>query len=765
MTRWSPFVRVPILGLVLPIVVVFGACLVSAQTDPRDRIVVMRATSPVIGSGAYGLKFELELEPHFERHYSPLTLQVRTASGKPSPFDRRLLFRFYQPDFFPRHTRIRGETYVSVVLPKGQTEVAVHCTLLLMEDDYFSFVSEAYEQGVLLSGTKKVRIGREGLFRSELASSRGNNDTTVLVIDRDARPIYRGMLKDSRSGERLQPSPTHSRGDGHLPDLRWFARALYFSDERDASESQDTEAASTEPWTLDTASRWYVSEHVWRNTIEVLPPEGLPDEWRWYAQLTLAVISYNELAFLVEHEEARFAALRQWVRMGGHLLVINEGDTRSHQQIAQWLGASRSAKWSPVVATLEDKEFLDAWSRYLQARSRWIGDVPSLPTPQESAGFDGSALTKLPVAWGVVYQGEKTELEGSPWYWRALLLAPDAPPRSLSTHCGGGFDDIHDLYWFGMIPGVGTRPVGWFMVLITVVAVLIGPCNLWWASRKRLPLLTMVVAPVISLVATVLFVAIAFLGDGLKTHGRTRSVTLLDQEHSEALSWSHQAVFAPFRPEAFVVPYGDYVVPVMTSEDILDGSKQPITLERRGDQEFFGGSIVATRRLKQSIVGHGTTTKARVGVVVHEGGEVEIANRLGCVLTSLVLRTPDGRWHQVTQEVAPGKRQRLTQVSAEEARATLGRWDTRWPLELSPVFEAYDESYFFESFFSWRPSRRSVRSRRVDVLMERPVDRILRRGELQPGEFAAVVSTPPFVPIGVPADRWTPDLELVIGRW
>ena len=767
MTRWSPFVRVPILGLVLPIVVVFGACLNSAETNIDRSVVVGRLRSPILGSGRYGLRFELEVEPCFDRHYAPVTLRVRTASGKPSPVDRKLLFRFGHPNSTSWRPYINGETYVSVVLAKGQTEVVVHPTLLLLQGGFDWFAPEVYEQGVLLPGTEHMRIRFDDLFPRQFPSSGWYHDTNVLVIDRDAWPQQSKESVTSRSREPSPPSPLPSQGDGRLPDLRWFARTFLFSQEENAPGEQGGWETSSAPWTLSTARDWYWY-HAFRvetHLIELLPPEGLPVEWRWYARVTVAVIPYNELAYLVEYEEARFAALRQWVRMGGHLLVIGEGDSRSHQEIAEWLGASSSAKWSPVIATLEDKAFLDAWATFSESHSSDLPDRELSPTPEELAAFDGNALRKLPVAWGSVYLGERAKLEGSPWYWRALFVAPDASPRSLSTHCGGSFDNTHDLYWFRMIPGVGTRPIGAFMVLITVVAILIGPCNLWWASRKRLPLLTMVIAPVVSLVAVVLFVGVAFFGDGLKTRGRIRSVTLLDHEHSEALSWSHQAVFAPFRPEAFVVPYGAYVVPVMTDEDRREGRRKPITLERRGNREFFGGSMVATRRLKQAVVGHGTSTKARVAVVVHEEGQVEIANRLGCVITSLVLRTPDGRWHQVAHEVAPRKRKRLEQVSAKKARATLGEWKTRWPLEPSPVFEEYDRSYFFESFFSWRRPTRFITSGRLDVLMERPVERILRRGELQPGEFAAVVSKPEFVPIGVPADRWTPDLELVIGQW
>jgi len=730
--------------------------------DPHDFFV---ATAPSGSAPApHGLAIEFLLGPHYHGNFAEFRVRVRTANGKPSKVDRKLRFHLSKerPDARTRNHFSIDEIEFTMVLPRGKIETVQQRTLLLPEGPWNPYIARITEFGETLPGTWTLRMGQLSLGdgNSHYASAY----PAVLVIARDARTPRQSRFLAAPPSLPLAPfAPT--TGDGRLPDLQVLAEAIYHPPDGRAPHMTQVQVVQSDRWNLKSARNWYDQvAQVRRIPINVIHPHALPTQWRWYAPVTLLLVPLNDFRWLANERPEQFQAIRRWTCMGGNLLVLEAGSGPARREVASLLSLPAAPDdWRPVHSDPRDPAITKHWKEIQLS----LFGSPLPPFPPTDPRVDPQSALVTSAGWGRVYAVDLERINQSPWNWRAIWLSGPTPPTSIAYAAGGNYHSPSDQYWYGLIPGVSERPVTAFVVVITVFSLVIGPVNFWVVRRAGYPRAIMMTIPMVGMTTAAFFLTAYVLRDGLQTRGRIRSVTLLDQARSEAFSWSRQSTYAAFAPNGFRVPQGTYVAPVLSPSARYD-VEIPFVLEQNGDTEIYRGRMIASRKLVQAVVGHVAQTDARLAVGRGTSDNIVVRNRLGCSVSGVVLRDTDGKWH-LGQTVRPGARLELVCVSADRATSELRRWYARWPTEPSSIITKYYSRRLISRLLGRNtPSMTAdtlLSERIVPFLIEQPVERVLNRGELRPGEYAALVESPPFVPIGVPSDQRTPDLELVIGQW
>ncbi|RLT07679.1 MAG: hypothetical protein DWI21_09260, partial [Planctomycetota bacterium] len=229
------------------------------------------------------------------------------------------------------------------------------------------------------------------------------------------------------------------------------------------------------------------------STCVALPRSSLPSSWIDYSGLDIVSISLDELTKLPKGTRA---ALIQWTRCGGTLLVTAAGDQETASSTAAKLlvddSVSASA-WSWTEPKLEDRNVAQIVHQDASV------SVPSLiVAPTTSPGEwsrEAMPFRVTDVGFGklVLFRAEPFPGTAQDWFW--LLKSVGGMPRWDwgRRHGESARIGTSDFFLF-LIPGIGGVPVVMFLVLITIFAVVIGPLNYFvLARRKQLHLLLLTI--------------------------------------------------------------------------------------------------------------------------------------------------------------------------------------------------------------------------------------------------------------------------------
>lgn len=216
-------------------------------------------------------------------------------------------------------------------------------------------------------------------------------------------------------------------------------------------------------------------------------PKDLPADWRAYAGydgLALTQSEYQALSISTK------LTLKQWVRSGGHLLMVGWGEGRKSPQTA------------PDASTIViDQDFAD----FAQFRLKLL---ESLEKGQN--GFGCQTVLEL---------GRNLHL------WKpsliSLIFETALPP----------INEVHDQQYlhstWPVSEELGSRSLGTGLVLfgLMIFAILVGPINLFvWAKATRRHRL-FVTTPLISLAASLIMIGLIILSDGFGGEG-TRAIAI-----------------------------------------------------------------------------------------------------------------------------------------------------------------------------------------------------------------------------------------------
>ncbi len=505
-----------------------------------------------------------------------------------------------------------------------------------------------------------------------------------------------------------------------------------------------------------------------------LPKNSLPASWVDYSGLDLLAVPLDTLAQLPKETRA---ALAQWTRCGGTLLVTATGDSATaNEALAKILvdDAASASAWIWSEPDLSDRHTPQivhqdpggGISASSPAPANVPGEWPRVAAPFRMANVGFGKL--------VAFTGEPFPGTTQDWFW--LLKATGGVQRwdwgkrhGLSSRQGNS-----DFLMF-LIPGIGGVPVVMFLVLITIFSIVIGPLNYFVLARRKQLHLLLLTIPALAFVTSLLLFGYTVLAHGFSVKARCRSLTFVDQAAKSAVTLNRLSLYAGQAPSAGMQFSRDTAVyPIWPESEEFESGQ----LDWTNTQMLTSGFLRSRTRTQFLTVGH-RTERGRLEVTASGTDKLTVANGFEWGFAPLVVANDQGQLF-VGKNVAAGDSIDLPRATEEELRDVASALQ-RHPLELPVGMTGGNPSGPF--FGSPRRSMRSyaywgggaVSYHQHESQMEQAWLR-LRTGAVTPGNmtpqstreprtFYGLATQAPHIELGVPKATEINSVHLVMGRW
>jgi hypothetical protein len=374
--------------------------------------------------------------------------------------------------------------------------------------------------------------------------------------------------------------------------------------------------------------------------LSVIDPRQVPADWRMWSSFSGMLLTTDEYAAL---DNARKAALRAWVGLGGQLCLIPanaeaaSGNDSSTEKIgagiivtlAEPLSAVSPTAAAGPASTETEKDRAERWRAEVAARraTRAAGmpaaGTPATPAPvlRPEEFFPLGPEVKL-------FQGTNGLPDQS-----ALQLDPFG---ALGEYAGND---------------VGDNP--WLAVFLVVFAVVVGPVNLFIfapANRRHRLFLT---TPLIALAASILLGAAILAEDGIGGGGVRRTLVVVLPDDNQTAVFQEQAVRTGFLlGRTFALPEDVQLTSLPLNEPRWGGPAT--TFLRQGSRA--GGDWFQNRARDAHLLQRVVPSRGRVEQVgAGADGAPIVQSSLGATLQDFVCFDEAGQpWK--TGELAPGRR-------------------------------------------------------------------------------------------------------------
>jgi hypothetical protein len=686
-----------------------------------------------------GLAVNIDTRWVYGDGYRPVRVEVIPTPG-PAPADRTLRFVFTQ---FAFRIRDRGMTRVEQTIEVPQGSTRVEATVAIPQNEAIDMLSvEVYEGRRLLEPLSDALH-----FTPTLFGYRTTNDSVrfpLLVIDSDA-PTWADRQRVTASSMRLWNVDGHDyAATRDLPDLTSIidplgSGPLRMSDPgpgvltragpRRASDANILDSLDSSPY------------------VELLPPESLPVRWIDYTCLSGIVVSLDDAKLTASDYHEQWQAVRKWVHTGGWLCIFGTD------------GAFGDDELKEIEQLLE----MDRPSGDQSATEAKVGWSTKRSPSHDFASSLRERSVTYPFVWREAGLGAVTVCHADdPFAPPGRLFGDASTPgrrsRRTDSKYGFTFGRPADDYWDYAIPGVGRSPVGSFLVLITLFAIVVGPVNYFVLRRAKRLHAMLVTVPLGAAIATLGLVVYVILWDGLGVQASVHSFTELDQTRGRAVSWSRQSYYAALVPSGGMsFPADAAVFPVEMPGDeyspLAALSRAGARTLRWGDDQRLASGYLSSRSLSQFLVIASTESRAELRVVPADGDQLlSVENRLGTTVVRLLLRGHDGQFYSGAN-IEPGAAVALEAI--ESAPSSLIRFVTEYEDSRPRAEPTVDggPNVPSTSASSWSPSRI-------------PVDTTYSDGTpIEAGTYLAIVEHSPAVPLGIKNARQRHSLHVVVGRW
>jgi hypothetical protein len=263
----------------------------------------------------------------------------------------------------------------------------------------------------------------------------------------------------------------------------------------------------------------------------------------------------------------------------------------------------------------------------------------------------------------------------------------------------------------GLLPGTGRTPIGTFLIIIIVFALAIGPGNLIYARRHGRHTL-LITIPLLAFATCSGIAAYGVAADGLfSTHAGAASVTMLDTERHRAATLSTLGVYAALGPSE--LRYSGATL------DLLNDVPEHAQIDWT-EGLVMRGNFIPSRTYRERAVASVGPSRARLIVT---GSDVE--NALGGHIKGGYVQT--GGRRLTIPSLAQGARGHLDVDSAHS--------DSALTSLVAPLTSRFSH----------------------DVIKQ-------ISGDLQDGEFIAVLSDADYMPTAGLRVTWHPSFHVVRGK-
>jgi hypothetical protein len=559
----------------------------------------------------------------------------------------------------------------------------------------------------------------------------------------------------------------------------------------------------------------------------------LPADWRLLRDIDCIVMDSDRMVEAASAEDERekdspggpAAAIRQWVMMGGTLVLLGAADpdalgrslrlrlvqSASEDEAFQakvnsvWEAArgraSNYQEWMSRALTQPDDspglislpfmgqenianvppsavrgEFVRPTEAQLSSVRRWVADFEKL-----TASFEFS--------WGGGYRGhvgagQIIGLRGSSIDSSLSLdLLRDLVGFQRSSMLRRGVDpmmgDGRARRW--LIPGVAEPPVYTFIGILTLFVVLVGPVAYRWTTRGHRSHLMFLIAPALALLTTAAMFAYSIVADGFGTTIRVRQLTWIDGASGDAAERTRSTLFSGISPQAGLrFAAGAEVMPYPSGGRQNWGDLRSELGEVRlrvvvdESAQSFSPSLLPSRTQSQFVshrIRRGLGVVAMEGLRPFDSGEtstgqdfVTLSSTLAFEVRDLVARSSDGRYWS-TDRIGAGEAVTAKWIpKAQDSSKRLGELYIRHRL-VGAVSQARRSGGGREIGDLLLYMNRQI-SRDIivtDGSFERWLnDNLFVRGDLPPGTFVAV-SSPSADVIAVQEAKQVESVRYVMG--
>jgi len=489
----------------------------------------------------------------------------------------------------------------------------------------------------------------------------------------------------------------------------------------------------------------------YRDMLKGIPLGSLPRRWMGLYNVEMILISMADLKQACQADPAVRDALRQWLAMGGTLVVNDCGaDLATAPQILPTLFGPES-ELLPQQMAVDWSVPSDKFENYL---SRGLGQGVNLSLDvhigvdswRPAKRFESEYWAMAPYLLGHVFAVSDDMSQSTDKQWQELINSHNVLKGDDWQLDHSGMINDRSLNRDFQIPSVGEPPVVAFQLLLTLFVILAGPVFFLVFKRIKKMHLLLFATPLLSLIACLGMFLFAILNDGFSRQGRVHSVTFLDQSSGDALTFARHALYAGTQPSGYLFNNNTLVM-----DSRRDNS--PVSRFRYGNDQLMlsGGEIKA--RTKHQVVTHEPfEAERRLNFIVDKDQSGIVQNLMETDIVLFCMHTKSG-WY-VAQDIAENASARcetrnLGQVSQKIRSIVSGQY----PDGLKPYSSAYQGEYT------------SVTAARA---AERMIDKF-RNGtwdntDVRPGQYIAILKQPLTSNVPDPEVEYkTNELHIVIG--
>ncbi len=541
------------------------------------------------------------------------------------------------------------------------------------------------------------------------------------------------------------------------------------------------------------------------SAIAVLPAD-LPERWIDYSSLDVVCLSIDQLADLAQKRPAAYRAILDWTRAGGNLWICGlsgtEGPWDRLPDLDKLLFSAAAGDMS------ESKVDESGWRRpadddaILVPQSNDSNMNPSAsaaatvaeadrPPEKNPAAKTASPRPVQPMLLSEYGMGTVTSIASAnpfagdaKWTvrdWARLLHEIGVGRWQWNIRHGMNVGQINNDFWNFLIPGVGLAPVRTFQVFITLFVLGIGPVNYWLLRRRKRLHLMVLTVPLSAGVVTGLLFGYALVADGLGVRVRARSVTRLDAQNGQAVTWTRLSYYAGIAPsKGLTFSSRTAVYPILDKEvlDYYNSVRKKMTWE--DDQRLVNGWLDARTPTQYLTVRSGPSAcRLNIDQSSDPNALPTIENHLGAAIDRLAICGRDGKYYYA-ENVGEGAKVHARKTTAKEIRS----WLNKCRFDNQPVYPSGgDPRDWNRSSFTNRRSYYYSNFSNSDAVelagsrLERTMDRLtgndgqstMAFSENMPllaqGSYVALLSRMPDVELGTDSAREEASFHVIVGEW
>ncbi len=504
-----------------------------------------------------------------------------------------------------------------------------------------------------------------------------------------------------------------------------------------------------------------------------IPSNSLPSSWIDFSGLDIVSIPHSELNKLPKGTRA---ALIQWTRCGGTLLVTAVGEVESASGASAMLLAGDSASsgaWTWTEPKLADRDVAQI------VHQDTSGGVTTISTPTAGPGEwsrEAMPFRTADIGFGklVLFRSEPFPGTAQDWFWLLKSVGGMSRWDWGKRHGESARIGTSDFLLF-LIPGIGGVPVVMFLVLITIFAVVIGPLNYFVLARRKQLHLLLLTIPGVALMTSLLLFGYTIVAHGFSVKARCRSLTFVDQAAQSAVTFGRLSLYAGQAPSAGMQFSRDTAVyPIWPENEQFESGQVDWT----NSQNLTSGWLRSRTRTQFLTVGH-RTERGRLEVTSPGPDKLTVANGFEWGFEPLVVANEQGRLF-VGKSVPAGASIDLKPATEEELKEVVAALQ-RHPLELPAGLASAGSPS--ANFWGGPPGYRrgmyygygTASWHQHESMMELASVR-LRSGAVVPGgvqaeyspvprTFYGLATQTPHIELGVPKVSEINSLHTVMGRW